>query len=165
MKYSKVETLALSVQIDKVGCLIDLNTLILKEGCLDTMPVFINNEVVIDMDCVELRIAQAERRNRNKSMDSSFVIVDCSINANEILLVEFRFNYENMKNLDKKSLFNKVLGSRNALSPLTNIHDKYIFIFDTDLKQQAISRFRRMVPSMPNNFIATDIHFLKAAYF
>lgn len=165
MKYSEIETTKFAAQINQTACLVDLNRLVLTEGCIDTMPVFTSNEVVIDMDCVERRIARAARRNRNKSMDSSFVIVDSSNNANEILLVEFRFNYENMKNLDKSKLHAKVIGSKNALNNIVNIHNKYIYIFNSDLKQQAIRRFRNMNPSMPTNYIATDIHNLKATFF
>ncbi|KMU62805.1 hypothetical protein EZBTHKR_1288 [Elizabethkingia anophelis] len=96
-------------------------------------------------------------------MDSAFVV---SNGKTEILLVEFRFNYVKMKNLDKKELFGKVNGSKNALRSSTLIiQDRYFFIFDKNLKEQAKRRFRNMVPSMPNNYIATDLSDLKSLYF
>ena len=165
MKYSKFKTIKLSVLLNKSECLVDINTLIIKEGCLEDMPMFVNSEVIIDMDCVErnLSIEQGRAGTPNKSMDSAFVISD-NINI-EILLVEYRFNYTKMKNLDKASLLGKVIGSISALNPMLNIHPRYFYIFNSDLKNQAIRRFRNMNPSMPNDYIATDISELKALYF
>jgi hypothetical protein len=165
MKYSKIETINLSVLINKKQCLKNLNELIITEGCTDVMPVFTNEEIVLDMDFVEGRTASEQKRIPHKSMDSAFMIIDKEGDNKEILLVEFRFNYSNMKNLDKKSLFDKVAGSELALKSPTNLHNKYIFIFNTNLKNQAIRRFRNMVPSMPKNYIATDINDLKVLYF
>lgn len=165
MKYSKTETLKLSAQINKDRCLEYLNDLILKEGCSETMPVFVNNEIILDMDCVELQLAMANSRNQNKSMDSAFVIADNVGTKKEILLVEFRFNYTNMKNLDRNELEGKVAGSINSLNPITNIHNQYFFIFNSSLKNQAISRLNRMLPRIPNNYIATDIADLKLKFF
>jgi hypothetical protein len=165
IKYSISDTLTLAAHINMSGCLKDLNNFILNEGCADAMPVFVGNEVVIDTDCIERKIARKERRNRNKSMDSSFVIIDDINSSKEIMLVESRFNYQNMKNLNQQELFDKVIGTIQALNYPSNIHNKYIYIFNSNLKQQAIRRFRNMVPSMPNNYIATDIRDLKATYF
>jgi len=160
MKYSKFKTLKLAVNFQKQDCLQNLNTLVVAEGCTEAMPFFMNNEVVIDMDCVERKLAISNRRLKFKSMDSAFVN-----SIDEIVLVEFRFNYVNMKNLDKSSLFGKVSGSTAALAGYGNIHNKYFFIFDSSLKNQAIRRFRDMNPSMPQNYIATDLNDLKATYF
>jgi len=165
MRYSQVETSGLAVQINKPQSLKDLNQLIVSEGYAGTMPVFTNSEIIIDMDYVEEVVANEEGRNRNKSMDSSAIITNDSGTVKEILLVEFRFNYLNMRNLDKRALFDKVTGSINALNNPTNIHNKYIYIFNSNLKQQAIRRFRNMVPSMPTNYIAADINDLKTLYF
>ena len=150
MKYSKIETLELSAQINKDRCLDYLNDLILKEGCSETMPVFVNNEIVLDMDCVELQLATANVRNQNKSMDSAFIIADNAGGIIEILLVEFRFNYTNLKNLKRDDLEGKVSGSIACLIPFTNIHSNYFFIFVSSLKNQAINRLNRMLPRIPN---------------
>lgn len=160
MRYSKFKTLKLAVNLQKQDCLQNLNTLVVAEGCTEAMPFFTNNEVIIDMDCVERKVAASNGRLQFKSMDSAFVNY-----IDEIVLVEFRFNYVNMKNLDKVSLFGKVSGSTAALTGYGNIHNRYFFIFNSTLKNQAIRRFRDMNPSMPQNYIATDLIDLKAIYF
>ncbi len=165
MKYSKVETHNLASKICSVNCIIDINTILVQEGCSETMPIFTNNEEIIDMDFVESRLSSAEKRSPNKSMDSTFVVNEGSADTNEAVLTEFRFNYLNLKNLKKQDLFGKVQGSTNAINGKEIIHTKYYFIFESSLKQQAIRRFRNMVPSMPNNFVATDIYSLKAIFF
>ncbi len=165
MKYSRVETLNLAAQINKEECLEDLNKLILREGCSDTMPVFKKNEVVLDMDCVEYELATTEGRTFNKSMDSAFVIVNDDGTAREIILVEFRFNYQSLKNLDKDDLLDKVSGSTNALKNTFSIHQRYIFIFNSNLKQQAINWLFRKYPRLPLSYIALDINDLKSVLF
>lgn len=163
MRYSNDKTLALATEIGRTDCLKDLNQMISHEGFTGALPFFGNSEIVLDMDCVEGKLASYEKRIPNKSMDSAFVI---SNGKTEILLVEFRFNYRNMKNLDKRELFGKVSGSRNALiSSTLNIQDNYYFVFDNNLKEQAKRRFRNMVPSMPTHYIATDLIDLKALFF
>lgn len=160
LRYSKIDTEKLAIDINKTECLVYLNKLIIDEGCLDEMPVFENNEVVINMDCVEKLVAKSENRKQLKSMDSSFVIGN-----DQILLTEFRFNYKKMSNLNREELFGKVLGSKNALNNSQNIHNQYFFIFNSNLKYQAIRRFRNMVPSMPNEYIAIDILDFKNMFF
>lgn len=165
-KYSKNDTIILANEIDKSSCLKEINAFIFKEGYIETLPLFTSGEFIIDMDCVEAKICAIESRLYNKSMDSAFTIINDSSTDKKILLVEFRFNYEKMKNLDKRELFGKVSGSTNALKLFSDIiEEKYYFIFNSNLKEQARRRFRNMVPSMPDHFIATDIHELKAIYF
>ena len=163
MKYSKEQTIHLATLLNKTTCLQDINQLIVKEGCTEEI-FFIHQEELLDMDCVENQLAKEGQRNRFKSMDSALVVVQESDATHKIILVEFRFNYQNMKNLTKVELFEKVAGSTNALENTLIIEDKYYFIFKADLKQQAINRLYRMNPR-PNNFIATDIHELKTLFF
>lgn len=164
MKYSKEQTIHLATLLNKTTCLQDINQLIVKEGCTEEI-FFIHQEEVLDMDCVENQLAIEGQRKRFKSMDSALVVVQESDDTPKIILVEFRFNYKKMSNLTKVELFEKVAGSTNALENTLTIDAKYYFIFNANLKQQAINRFRRMVPSMPHNFIATDIHELKTLFF
>jgi hypothetical protein len=79
--------------------------------------------------------------------------------------MEFRFNYQNLKNLDRQKLIDKVKGSTTALSNPTNLHKKYYFVFNSNLKQQAISRLNRMNPMIPQNYIAVDMRDVMDLFF
>ncbi len=165
MKYSVEATTHFAESIDKSAYLTDLNILISKEGC--STPIFIQGEIVLDMDAVERFIANEENRNVRKSMDAACVITNSEHIIQKVLLVEFRFNYANMRNLKKDDLEGKVDGSLSIID-LENalpVHEKYFFIFNSNIKQQAIHRFSRFNPRLPNNFIATDIHEFKALFF
>ena len=164
-KYSLNETITFADLINKTCCLEDLNVLISREGCMETIPFFIENEVAIDMDCVEVLISNELSRNRNKSMDSAFIITENDFEESEILLVEFRFNYTCMRNIKKDSLLGKVEGTINALNNQLNIHPEYIFVFNSNLIQQAIRRFRNINPKLPTNYKITDIAGLKHLFF
>jgi len=164
IKYSKSETRNLATKTAVENCLSDINMLIEKEGCSEP-PIFANGEEMIDMDCVEKGAARAQERNLNKSMDAAFIANLQTTETNEVVLTEFRFNYRNLRNLKKQDLFGKVAGSTNVINGQEKILHKYYFIFESNIKHQAIRRFRNMIPSLPNNFIATDIHNLKALFF
>jgi len=164
-KYSKIETLNLSKRINKEQCLVDLDNLIINEGFSGAVPIFIQNEIVLDMDCVEKIVADEERRNRNKSMDCVLVIIDSINSTKETLMVEFRFNYINMRNLDRNALYGKVSGTKINLINELNTFNEYLFIFNSNMKQQAINRFRRMIPNLPINYVVLDIDDLKSRYF
>lgn len=164
MKYNKKETENHPILISFNLCKKDFNEVILKDDdSLNELPDFFNNINVIDLDCVELNKAKIEKRLQTKTMDLSFAISDL-INI-EMLLVELRFNYVNLSNLDRKELIGKVSGSIAILGDKIKINEKYIFIFKPELKQQAINRLQRMNPRIPNNYLATDLHGLIDIYF
>jgi hypothetical protein len=116
------------------------------------------------MDCVEGKVASIERRSPNKSMDSAFITEDAA-GMQEIVFVEYRFNYSNLSNLDRNALLGKVAGSTLVLGSPANIHDTYYFVFNSNLKQQAISRFNRMNPAMPQHYKAIDMADIKHRFF
>lgn len=166
MKYSKPETLAHVVSINNPGCLTVFNDLVVKEGYDGVGNVFNDDIIVLDMDCIEINNARNEgNRNRNSSMDCTFAIKDEVNNNVEMLLVELRFNYQKLKKLKQEKLLDKVSGSTLALGTSVPISTTYVFIFKTNLKEQARSWFFRRFPTIPRNYVVMDILDLKAIYF
>lgn len=165
MKYSKQATLDYAKAIDKEMCLEPVNTLIVNEGYNGSTTNFQGDEMIINMDCVEGRVASNDKRSPNKSMDSAFVIQDGSGTTHEIVFVEYRFNYKSMRNLDKSALYGKVNGSTFALKNPTNIHGNYYFVFASNLKQQAIRHLYSLNPKMPQHYAAVDMEDIKSIFF
>lgn len=166
MTYSKEATITFSNSIGYSECLTDLNSLISNDGCVEKMPVFNDCCKVLNMDCVENKIAKLERRTNNKSMDSLFVARDEN-GTEEIVFVEYRFNYQSMKNLKIADLRGKKKFSTKNINNFgyTNIHSKFYYIFNSNLKAQARNYFKRQYPKMPNNFKPIDIMDLKNTFF
>lgn len=165
MKYSKQATEDFARQIGKEECLEPIDQLILKEGCTDQNISLNSNELILNMDCVEGKVASAEKRQPNKSMDSAFIAENQDGTNQHIVFVEYRFNYSNLSNLKKADLFGKVAGSSAALSHSANIYTNNYFVFNSDIKQQAISRFNRMNPAMPQHYVALDMYDIKNLFF
>jgi len=164
MEYNKVETENHIVSRTYFCCIKDFNRIILEEDdSLSVLPTVFTDIKVIDLDCVEIEKARREHRNRNRTMDSTFAISDSS--SLEMLLVEFRFNYTNLANLNRLILLEKVTGSESILGNSVRIHRYYIFIFKPHLVQQAINRLQRMNPRIPNNYIAMDLNQFLLMYF
>lgn len=164
MKYCKTLTLKHIESINKSECLKNFNNLIVQEGYDGLKKVFSKEIVVLDLDCVESKNAINEKRTNRSSMDCTFAIKNEITGDFEMLLVELRFNYINMRNLTRIKLLDKVKGSTIALGNSVKINEYNIFIFKSDLKEQAKSRLFRMLPKIPNNYVVMDIFDLKASY-
>ena len=164
MKYNKKETLDHIISKTFPNCVKDYNQIILDEDDnLNTIPSIFTDVLVIDLDCVEKNKAKSERRVQCKTMDTTFAISNKS--EVQMLLVELRFNYKNLSNLDRNELLGKVQGSINLLGKSIVINDNFIFVFQSDLLQQAVNRLQRMNPRIPNNYSAMDIQQLIRVYF
>ncbi len=160
MKYSKSKTESHIVAQTYPSCLVDIDELIFKDD--DSLLVVgneFNNSFVIDLDGVEILKAQSEKRNQKSTMDCTFAISDDT--KTEMLLVEFRFNYVNLQNLNRKKLVDKVECSQEILGDSIPINENSIFIFKKDLKAQAESRLYRMYPRVPSNYVVMDLDDLK----
>lgn len=164
MKYNKAETKKHIVSQTYPCCVKDFNQIVLDEDdSLVTLPTIFTDVEVLDLDCVEIEKARSEHRNQNRTMDSTFAISDA--NSLEMLLVELRFNYTNLANLNRIVLLEKVAGSTLILGNSVKINEDYIFIFQPNLVQQATNRLQRMNPRIPNNYIAMDLNQLILIYF
>ena len=164
MKYNKIETINHIVSQNYPCCLKDFNQVILDEdNSLITLPTLFSDVTVIDLDCIEIIKAKNEGRNRASTMDCCFAISDAS--NLEMLLVELRFNYQNLSNLNRNKLVDKVNGSIAILGNTVKISNSYVFIFQSNLVQQAKSRLQRMIPQIPNNYVVMDINHLITNYF
>ncbi len=74
-------------------------------------------------------MAKSECRSQlNKSMDMCFGLIGKEPNK-YILLVEFRFNYQNMKNLNKAELTGKVEGSKRHILKDNMLNQRRIYIY------------------------------------
>lgn len=160
MKYNNTETESHIVAQTYPSCLVDIDQLIFKDddSLLEVGNEF-DNSVVIDLDGVEILRAQADKRNQKSTMDCTFAISDDA--KTEMLLVEFRFNYVNLQNLNRNKLVDKVECSQEILGDSIPINENSIFIFQKNLKAQAQSRIYRMYPRVPNNYLVMDLDDLK----
>lgn len=78
--------------------------------------------------------------------------------------VDFKLNIRNFSAL-KDDLEGKVNDSMLFLGNSIPIHNQYIFIFQSSKVQQARNRLQRMVPKIPNNYVAIDLSELIQKYF
>ncbi|MFD1770842.1 hypothetical protein [Sphingobacterium suaedae] len=165
MKYSKSSTLNHPLAQSYPECVKDINQVIFDEDDNLVVPGNSFTEVeVIDLDCVESKVAKKEKRSPNKTCDITFVVENGT--DSKSLLVELRFNYKNLSNLKKDDLVGKVAGSKYLVEDdNTSVHEKNIFIFQPNLVQQAINRMQRMNPRVPTDYTAMDIETLKSEYF
>lgn len=165
MKYCGTTTTNHPVSIMYPRCLQDINTVNIREGYTEHVSLFEDAELVINLDYVEGQIASKEKRSPVKSMDMAFGITNDKASIKQMVMVELRFNYVNMKNLTRPELIKKVAGSLLALGTHIPVYKDYIFVFQKNLKAQAKNRFFRMDPKIGSNFIVMDIYDLKTIFF
>jgi hypothetical protein len=165
MKYCEQTTRGHEInQRTNGACLSSINEVIEKDDSTKTNLIFERDVIVINLDEAEKVISRGQQCKPSKSMDICFGLTNKEFNLS-ILLVEFRFNYRNMRNLDKSELDGKLQGSKKLLGESISIKDEYIFIFQKDLQQQAKSRLQRMNPRVPSNYVVMNIYELKNKYF
>ena len=82
-----------------------------------------------------------------------------------MVIVELRLNYINPNNVRREELEEKAIGSIAALGSSIPVHDNFIFIFQSNLVEQARNRLYRMNPRIPSNYIVMDPNTLKHTFF
>ncbi len=164
MKYCKTTTETHPLALAHPQFVEDINTHISDEGYIG-ISVFTQNETVLDLDEVETIIASIQSRLKNQSMDMTIGLKNDDSSIKEMLLVDFKFRMGNPNNLIQVDMMGKVTGSTNILGPSIQVRNEYIFVFQTNLVEQAINRMARMIPSIHSAYKAMDILTLKATYF
>lgn len=143
------------------SCLISLNVLINKEG-FDNVEqhIFPDEHLCVDMDNVEKILADIENRNRNKSMDSAYVL-----RTGDVVLVEYRFNYQNLRNLKSNTLILKRTHSEQIVKKYNySVHSNFYYVFNRNVIEQAKRRFYRFNPKLPQIYKAVDLQDLKLKF-
>ena len=166
MEYCFPTTAAHSVAINYPNALEDINILIVKEGYLNPVPVFLNGEIVINMDSVEAQVAGAVPRNLSRSMDMAFGISNADLSIRKMLLADLKLNVgPSLSSISKDELVEKVIGSRTILGNELEIHGQYIFIFQTAIIQQVKNRISRLFARLDGIPKAMDITEFQDTYF
>lgn len=128
---------------------------------------FNDESKVIDLDNLEIAIAEKYERNRKNSMDLSFIISDITKENSEIVLVEYRLNYRIPCNLIKVDLDNKVRFSCRYTKFFYNIplHKKKYFVFQSGLVPEFKRRLMRMNPVCSPEYVACSIKDIADKFF
>lgn len=158
-KYCKIATNQHPLCVSDKSCIELINAVCIAEGAKKTQ---FATEVCLNLDKLEGKFAQKDKRNARKTMDISFGV--SSGNEQRTVLCEFRLNYKNVNNLKKSELDSKILNSKSIVGHSPLIYTPYIFVFNSKVKNQALRTLRRLY-SNRNNTIAFDLNELKAIYF
>lgn len=67
-----------------------------------------------------------------------------SMRNKQVALVDFKFRVENPNSLTKNELEGKVRGSKDMIGFEIPVFEKYCFVFNANIIQQAKSRFNRL---------------------
>ena len=143
----------------------NIETIVYREGFIGGS-FFPNKEVVINMDTVEAYNASLIPRDKVKSMDIAFGISNPDGTAQQMVLVDLKLNVQqSLSSISKDDLTEKIIGSRTALGAELAIHGRYIFIFQSNLVEQARRLFFRWHPRLDGENTAMDIPKFRLAYF
>lgn len=160
-RYCINETKIFANNIRCLHCLTPINKLVLKEGCVDK-PLFKDELICIDMDEVEKVNAKDQNRDDlNSSMDSAFLLKN-----RKVVLVEYRFNYQNLRNLDSKKLTSKKFYSEQiVVKNKYLVYSNFYYVFSSNVIEQARRRFRNFNPKLPQVYKVIELKDLKSMFF
>ena len=158
-KYCKETTIQHPIALKFENCVEDIGTVSIAEGAKKSP---FSHEVCINLDKVERLLAKKQKREAQRTMDISFGIKYG--NQKRILLCEYRLNYKNVNNLKKSELDLKISNSKSLVGQDPLVHNYYLFIFNSNLKNQAYHVLRRLYAN--NNTIEVmDLIDLKNHFF
>ncbi|ATR79058.1 hypothetical protein [Moraxella osloensis] len=165
MKYDFNNTIFNNLVATYPNCLENLDDIVFKDdNDMHVKQINFPNVFVLNLDIAEINRCQILACNRSRTMDLSFFVSDKT--SLEIQLVELRFNYKNLSNLNRKVLDEKIIGSKNLLCNINfSFSNKFIFIFKKNLIQQARNRLNRMKPIVPSSYVIMDMIELKKEFF
>ena len=158
-EYCKDTTAQHHITIKFKKCIVNFDAFCKAEGAKKTP---FSNEDCVNLDMVENIIAQSEKRNSRKTMDAFFGIK--LEHQRKVVLCEFRLNYKNVNNLSKSELDGKLSNSINLIGHNPMINNSYLFVFNSNLKNQAYRRLRALY-SNKKKMQAVDLVDLKNLYF
>ena len=89
--------------------ILPIHKMLEKEGCVASENLF-TTELGIDLDGIQTRIAQRNRKNKIASMDMLICLA-----KKKYLLCDAKFNCNNVSNISKKEIKDKVSHSRSLV--------------------------------------------------
>lgn len=128
------------------GCLIKIADLVKKEGYQGKS--LFKEEQCIDLDHFENKLAQKEKRNAKRTMDSAFVVTENKRNP-KLILCEFKFNCKKIRNLKSQELRDKIKGSQQLLGTSLQFNS-FFFLFSSQQKQEARNHISRCFANQPH---------------
>ena len=94
-------------------------------------------------------------------MDSAFLL-----KSRKVVLVEYRFNYQNLKNLDSKKLTSKKFYSEQiVVKNKYLVYSDFYYVFSSNVIEQARRRFRNFNPKLPQVYKVIELKDLKSMFF
>ncbi|KAA6346011.1 hypothetical protein EZS27_006436 [termite gut metagenome] len=154
-KYCEATTCEHNLAIKHPDCIESIHAVIRNEGGKKS---FFKTEKCLNLDKIETKQAQEKKQEIKATMDCSFGISHGK--QKRMILCEYRLRYKNVNNLSKTELDSKITHSKNLLGTTYVIHNCYLFVFNPEIKKQAIHRLRWLYNGSKNREVI-DINKLK----
>ena len=146
------------------SCCVEYIADVIKKENKKKSNLFENNKyTVINVDSVEKELAKKEKRGENRpTMDIAFGIISKQKKDKNFLLVEFKLNVSNYKNISKTEIKDKVNGTKDIIDKgYYSIYNFYIVIVTEVIKRRHYSEKSQKKESIEYESLST----LKGKYF
>lgn len=159
-KYTIVSPAGICIKGIQAGNIIGLHSLLKREGCADSENLFTDEQKAIALDDVQICRARANKSNVKPSTD----ILLC-IYKNKVFLAEAKFRVENVKNISKREIEEKLAGSKELIEDenFYFVPPLYLLFSSTVLnherKQARINELKKIFLSSPNYQFMTAAEF------
>ncbi|MCL2649444.1 MAG: hypothetical protein FWD60_00275 [Candidatus Azobacteroides sp.] len=160
--YCKNTTLNHNLAKENRDCIVRINVIVEEEGG-GKCSLFKDEFEVLNLDKIENKLAQREKRNKRKTVDFIFGIEKAREPKN-IVLTECKFNYKNVKNLDMTELDEKRKHSSSLLNYELQIFSTFYLLFQDKIYPEAYRKIRRFNTDK-RNYEAVTIKKLKDKFF
>lgn len=155
-KYTIISPVGVCIEGLQAGNIVGLHSLLKKEGCVESENLFTDEQKAVALDDVQIHRAKVNKTCVEPSTD----ILLC-VYKNKIFLAEAKFKVENVKNISKGEIDDKIIGSRNIVQD-ENFHivpSCYLLFSSAVLTQARINELKRIFLSSPKYQFMTAIEF------
>ena len=159
-KYTIISPEGIRIKGLQTGNIIGLHTLLKREGCADSENLFSDEQMAVALDEVQIHLAKTNKMDIKASTD----ILLC-IYKNKVFLAEAKFKIENVKNISKREIEDKIAGSQDLIEDeIFHIFPPVYLLFSSSVltptrKQSRINELKKIFLSSPKYQFMTAIEF------
>lgn len=156
IKYKIISPVGVRIKGVQTDDIIGLHLILKKEGCADRENLFTDNQKALALDNIQVRRAKIHKTNVEPSAD----ILLC-VNKNLIFLSEAKFRVENVKNISKREIDDKIFYSKYLIEDENyNVVPSFYLLFSSAILTQAhINELKRTFLSSPKYQFVTAVEF------
>lgn len=155
-KYTIVSPEGIYIKGVRLEDIVGIHSFLRKEGCKESENLFTDEEKAVSLDTIQIHRASISGASVESSMDMLLCVY-----RNKIFLAEAKFRVENVRNLSKHEIDDKIKGTKDIVEDeiFQIMPIFYVLFSSTTLTQTRKNELKKKFLSSPRYQFKTAIEF------